>query len=419
MGGSREISRVSWRLGAALLCICAAAVLLCPAAEAAGTGKIEGKITGPGGILINEAWACAYLVSGGEFEEGCDSAGGDGSYAIQGLKAGRYKVEFWSEATGPAYVGEFYNDKRFWEEADEVEVQEGSAATGIDAELAEAATIEGTVDAASLDGPVEYALICAQLPTGESVGCEKDRPDGSFALAGLPAGEYKIQFIPAFNLYNLLNQFYDRKSTWAEADLLSLAAGETKTGIDADMEAGAEIHGTVYSAATGSQLSGVEVCALFMEEAEGGWWPARCFRTSSTGSYALFGLWTDSYKVAFSPELKEFFGEEAPEQEDDGYFKQYFDNKPTLAEADLVPLVAPEVRTGINGHIQPEHPESQHPESLLPAPLTSAGIATTKRRHKAARHCRAGFRKEKVRGKRRCIRVHKHKQPHRNVRRPF
>lgn len=223
-------------------------------------------------------------------------------------------------------------------------------------------------------------------------------------MSGLPPGKYKIQFIPASNLYNLLNQFYDHRGTFAEADLLALAAGETKTGIDADLEAGAEIHGTVYSAATGSPVSGVEVCALFMEEAEGGWWPARCLRTSSTGSYALFGLWTDSYKVVFSPELKEFFGEEVLEQEDDGYFTQYFDNKPTLAEADLLKLVAPEIRTGIDGHLLPEHTAS-----LPPAPPVSPVIATPKSRQ-GTRHCRAGFRKRKVRGKRRCVKIHKHRQ---------
>jgi hypothetical protein len=133
-------------------------------------------------------------------------------------------------------VGEYYDDKAFWEEANDVEVKEGAVTTGIDAELAEGATIKGAVNAVSLGGPVD-ALVCAQLPTGEPTGCSVTRSDGSYTLPGLPPDEYKVQFIPSSDL-NLLNQFYDHKGSWAEADLLAVSAGETTLGIDADLAAG-------------------------------------------------------------------------------------------------------------------------------------------------------------------------------------
>ena len=406
--GAGEISPASLALSA-LLCVAAALVaLLSPVeADAAGTGAIKGEITGSGGIPIAEVWACAYLA---QSEENCDFTGGDGLYSIAGLEAGKYKVEFWPESTDPSYVGEFYDDKAFWGEADEVEVEEGVATTGIDAELAEAATIKGEVRAASLGGPVEQFLVCAHLPTEEVAGCAVGRPDGSYALPGLPEGEYKIEFLPAANLYNLLNQFYDHKESFAEADLLAVAAGETKIGIDADMEAGAEIHGTVYSAASGAPVSGIWVCTL--HPVEGDWGLRQCVITSGTGGYALFGLWTDPYKVVFSPELKEFFGVEVSEHEDDGYLKQYFDHKPTLAAADPIPLVAPEVRTGVDGHIQLEHPVSLQP----PPAISPVVVATPRPRRKVARHCRPGFRKKRVAGKRRCVKVRKHKHRHRGHR---
>jgi hypothetical protein len=391
--------------------------LLAPSiADAAGAGEIKGEITGPGGTPIAETWACAYLVQSEEFEENCDMAGGDGIYLIQGLKAGEYKVEFWSESTEPSYVGEFYNDKPFWKEADEVEVKEGAMTTGIDAELAEAATIEGQIDAVSVGGPVEDAIACAQLLTGESVGCALNRPDGSYTLFGVPPGEYKIQFVPAFPRYNLLNQFYDHKSDFVEADPLAVTAGETKTGIDADLEAGAEIRGIVYSVETGVPIAGVPVCALFVETE---WELRECVSTSATGRYALVALTTDSYKVVFSPELKEFFGEEIFEGEDDGYFTQYFDDKSTLAAANPLALVAPEVRTGIDGHIQSEHTPTVSP---LLAPAIFPVVANPAPRRAVRRHCRPGFRKKEVAGKRRCIKVHKRRhrhQGHRNGRQRF
>jgi hypothetical protein len=392
--------------------LCAVALLAPGTVDAAGTGAIKGRVVGPGGTPISEVWVCAYLVDGEEFEEGCDFADPSGFYSIVGLTEGSYKVEFWSESVEPSYAGEYYDDKVSWEGADEVAVDEGVATTGIDAELAEGATVEGEIHAASLGGgPVEDAVVCAELPSGVPVGCALDKSDGSYVLPGLPAGEYKIQFVPSFPRYNLLNQFYDHKERFAEADLLVLTEGETKTGIDADLDAGAEIHGTVYSAASGAPVSGISVCALFVEEGEEDWVPRECIPTSSTGGYALLALTTDSYKVVFSPEFKEFFGEELSEHEDDGYFKQYFDRKATLDAAEPISLVAPAVRTGIDGYLQPEHPVA-----LRPPPVISPVVATSRKRHAVARHCRPGFRKKKVAGKRRCVKVHKHRHSHRGHR---
>lgn len=358
---------------------------------------------------LAEVFVCAYATQGEGFEEHCDRTDDGGLYLIPDLAPGKYKIEFWSESTEPSYAGEYYDDKTFWEEADEVDVGEGVATTDIDAELAEGSTIEGEVDVLSSDEPVEHALVCAQRPLGEFVGCVETRLSGSYTLSGLPPGDYKIQFIPASNLYNLLNQFYDHKMTFAEADVLTLSPGDVKTEIDADLEEGAEIHGTVYSATTGLPVPGVEVCALAMENGEGAWVPARCGPSSSAGSYALFGLLTDSYKVAFSPEFTEFFGEEIFEDEDDGYFTQYFNNKATLADADLLPVLAPEVRIGIDGHIQLEHATGAIPVSVPPP---SIAMVTPKPHHKRARHCRAGFRKKKVNGKRRCVKRHRRRHNH-------
>jgi hypothetical protein len=408
-------SRLSQSLPVVLCAAVTAVALLAPAvAHATGTGAIEGEITTTGAAPLAQVWACAYLVQSEEFEENCDFTGASGTYSITGLVAGEYKVEFWSEATEPSYVGEFYNDKPFWEEADEVKVEEGVATTGIDAELAEAATIEGEVDAASVDEPID-AAICSHLPTGELGGCTLTRPNGSYTLPGLPQGEYKISFTPDSFRYNLLNQFYDHKSEPSEADPLALTAGETLTGIDADLEAGAEIHGTVYSAVSGAPVPEVPVCVLRPEEGE--WWLRECVPTSNTGGYVLYALGTDSYKVVFSPEFKEFFGEEVSEEgEDDGYFKQYFNGKPTLATADTLALVPPEVRAGIDGHLQPE----RTPTASLPlAPVMPPAIVKTKPR-RASEHCRPGFRKKTVRGKRLCLKIHKHykhKKKHKHRRR--
>ena len=381
--------------------LCTLALLGFPAlASAVGTGAIEGEVTGPGGSPVDEAWACAYLVSGEEFEEDCDFTEGDGLYSIGGLAAGSYKVEFWSESVSPSYVGEYYDDKAYWEEADEVGVVEGAATTGIDAQLDEGATIEGRIDAASVGGPVEHGLACAQAPTEEPIACARTDLDGTYVLAGLPADEYKVEFLAAANLYNLLNQWYDHKPSPAEADFLTLAAGDARTGIDADLEPGAVIRGTVYSAVNGAPLEGIGVCVL-SADADG---VRGCELTSHTGSYEIFGLGTSSYRVAFSPEFGGVFGEE-----DDGYPTQYYDNTSDLAAASVLSLVAPEVRSGIDAHLLPDH----SPRAVLPSAALPAAVVNPQVRSKPALRCRPGFHKRKVRGKQRCVKVHRHKRHHR------
>ena len=349
------------------------------------------------------ASVCAYRTDDESFEERCAGTDGDGHYALNGLAGGAYKIEFWSEATEPSYAGEYYDDKSTWEEADEVEVNEAATVTGVDAELAEGATIEGEVRAPSLGRPLEEwdALVCAFQSSLEVSGCAPTRAGGLYTLSGLPAGEYKIQFLPGS--YNLLNQFYDHRSEWAEADSLALARGETETEVDADLEPGAEIRGAVKSADSGASLAGIPVCVLFQESALEEWWPLECEPTTGNGSYRLFGLDSDSYKVVFSPEFKDFFGESVGEEEDDGYFTRYYDEKTTLAAADQLVLTAPEVRGDVDARLLPESRTSM---SVTPAPPL---LVTTRPQRKPS-HCRPGFRRRKVAGKRRCVKIHKHRR---------
>jgi len=125
-----------------------------------------------------------------------------------------------------------------------------------------------------------------------------------------------------------------------------------------------------------------------------------CTETNSSGHYVLYGLPTGSYKVAFSLEFREFFPGEPPEP--DGYSTQFYNGKPTLAAADTLSLEAPKAVTGIDAHLL-----SSAPAVISPAPNTAPLIPTHPKRHK----CRKHFKKKKVGGKVRCVRVH-HKRKH-------
>ena len=161
----------------------------------------------------------------------CDVSAGDGSYALEDLPEGSYAVEFHDS---PAYVKQYYAGKATLAEATPVTV--AGAVNGIDAAMAPVAvnepvgSIEGHVTAQATGAPVADVLVCA-IPLSEGVEeeCELDEADGSYQLDELPAGDYKVEF---FDPPGYLIQYYDEKSSLAEATTIPVAGGARVGNID-------------------------------------------------------------------------------------------------------------------------------------------------------------------------------------------
>jgi inosine-uridine nucleoside N-ribohydrolase len=90
--------------------------------------------------------------------------------------------------------------------------------------------IKGTVVDASTHRAIAGALVEAYTAAGSQAAHAQTAPDGTYTLSGLPAGTYKVGFVPNSNY---LPQFYSGKSTLATADPVSVATGSTSTGVDA------------------------------------------------------------------------------------------------------------------------------------------------------------------------------------------
>jgi Carboxypeptidase regulatory-like domain len=111
---------------------------------------------------------------------------------------------------------------------------------------------------------------------------------------------------------------------------------KTTTGIDAEMEVGGEIEGTVTDAATHKALPNAFVVAIGPGEVEEG----GAF-TEANGHYTIAGLATGSYKVGF---------------EDPGYVIQYYSNQPLFASANPVSVIQKATTAGINAALMPKAP---------------------------------------------------------------
>jgi hypothetical protein len=158
-------------------------------------------------------------------------------------------------------------------------------------------SIAGTVSAGS--GPVAGRVdVCAKAVLDENIfKCESLSESGTYEIAELPAGEYKVGFWPTGNY---VTQFWDHRLTWNEATAVQVAAGLPTADIDAVLEVGATISGTITAAATGAPVEKVEACAKLVETKPG---PElkleRCAKTNAAGGYTIDGLVPGQWSINF------------------------------------------------------------------------------------------------------------------------
>ena len=397
------------RLLLALIATLCVAAFAPAAASAVPTGSIEGTVTGAdtnegvGGIEV-----CAWSLSLEEGEEeawyDCVFTALDGTYAIEEVPAGEYEVEFWAEGTG--YITQYYDGKSHWWESDPVVVGTG-ATTGIDAELTRAAVLEGTVTRSSDEEPVEEVEVCAWgIEDEEFGGCTWTAPDGSYSLE-VEAGEWGVEFWPAWSGQNLTYQYFDHRDRWSEADPVIVGEGETVEEIDAELDPGATIVGRVSSALTGSGLEEILVCAIDASTDE----LSVCTWTFE-GEYEIPFLPAGQYKVAFSLDRNEWFGVEGFEDAD-GFPTQFWNKQTTLAAANVIPLGVGQAVSGIDAQLGLAPPGTQPAATVVTPPATIQPV-TTPLPHKTKKHCRKGFKRKKVKGKYRCVkRTKQHRRHHR------
>jgi hypothetical protein len=355
---------------------------------------------------------CAWLNSFSEPEPSprCVSTAADGGYEIAPLFSGTYRIEFWPRGGGLNYVAEFYDDQRYWSQADPVYT--GNVPTdGVDAELQEGGEIEGRVTSDVGGAPIEGVLVCAQQDMGDGEpGCNLTGADGEYTIVGLREGDYTVEFVPEHNGLEFLGEFYDDEWSWWRGDRIPVSVGNVTSDIDAALEPASEIRGEVTAAASGARLQGILVCIAPPLDYDFNYFSdfGQCERTDAAGKYAFGGLEAGQYKAMFSVELWEYIHQIPPMKPDpDGYPTVYWNEMPTWAEADVMTLTAPTTATA-NARLGP--PASPAPPAIRVSPAAFAQPAP----RPPKRRCKSGFRLKKVKGKHRCVRRHRKHRRHRH-----
>lgn len=272
----------------------------------ATTGAISGTVTSASGPITGACVTAAW--SGGGGKRTITTA--TGAYSLSGLAPGVWEVSF-SGCGTQDFVTQWWKSQPTVATAHAVIVAAGKTTTGISAKLADGGQISGTVTAAESGHGLGSACAYALNGTGFAAGSAMTDASGDYTIAGLPKGNYEVEFAPC-------SRGLDRLVTWwnnqngALATPVSVAVDGTTTGISVAMSLGGKISGTVTSAATGKGIGGV-CAAAFLPPSQGspsggagiliGSVPFAAAEAPSAadGTYTMTGLAPGDYQVEFAP----------------------------------------------------------------------------------------------------------------------
>lgn len=301
-------------------------------------GSIAGVVTSAAGDTpIKGIEVCAEAEGSVTEAFNCALTNADGEYRITSLRSGEYAVEFLVPYANETlnYVTQYYRESGTYAGRTPVSVTVEQERTGIDASMRAGGRIAGVVTTAATGAPLQGIEVCA-FPAAEVElipRCTTSAADGSYTIASLPTGGYKVSFFVPYAGESGLNyapRYYDERSEGAQAQTVEVTAGDTTGGIDAAMLAGASISGRVTYAASGAPLEEIEVCA----ETAGG--EGGCTFTAGNGEYAISSLAGGSYYVTFR------VSSESP------YVGQYYGGVYEKSKAQIVSLASGEARTGVD-----------------------------------------------------------------------
>ena len=271
-------------------------LLALPVSSAAAeevTFSISGTVTGPGGEPLEDV-VVQLRDEAGDYP-GYAWTDSSGIYVLEGLVPGSYKI-FTSNYQG--YVDEWYDNhvhqgNYSGEGADPVNVTTADA-TGISFQLELGRSISGIVTNDSGQPLSESVWVDVYDTLGNHLESTSIDSDGTYAIAGLLPGSYKVHVA---NSLGYINEWYDnipdQGNGSTEAGLVDLSTSNA-TGINFKLDEGRSISGTV----TGPGGEPLEDVFVRLRDEAGNW--LNYTWTDSSGNYLLQGLVPDSYKIMTS-----------------------------------------------------------------------------------------------------------------------
>jgi hypothetical protein len=216
---------------------------------------------------------------------------------------------------------------------------------GAPSALAAAGTgkITGTVTKVGGTEPIEGIEVCAyeldSEPEHLPKHCAKTDTSGNYTISEIPGAEYEVEFsAPVESGLDYITQYYKDKSSFDTAEGFTVREGQNKEDINAELQVGGEISGTV----TNTSKVGLQDIEVIAYQAGLGY-PVADVKTDAHGKYTIAGLANGSYKVEFSPQFESGLN----------YVPQFYDDKSSFAAAEPVSVKTEETTEDIDVELQP------------------------------------------------------------------
>ena len=283
-------------------------------------GSIAGTITGVGGVPLAQVCASITTLAGVYVNAGgCSDS--TGHFQTIGLPAGAYDVVFDDQA-GP-YMEQWYNGKTTQASANSVAVTLGSVTATANIAMQRGGSISGTVTDSVSHAAVPGSCLAIYASGGNQdyAGSRCTDSSGQYTSPGLATGSYKVEFYDGSGAGHL-PQWWNNKPDQASATSISVTLGVNTSAINADLQLGGKITGTVTDAVTHAGVP--NLCADVYRAGALGTIGAGC--SDSTGAYTAVGLPTGNYQVVFN------------DYSAAGYLSQWWNNKPDQASATSIPV---------------------------------------------------------------------------------
>jgi hypothetical protein len=219
-------------------------------------------------------------------------AGADGRFTVTGLTTGDY-ILFAYDFSG-LHLPTYYDGVTDPSAATPVAVTAGVETSGVRVRMVMGGAITGSVRDARNGAPLSSAFITAFDPDGGWAGFGYSGEDGAYAVAGLPAGNFRLYAAEGSGAY--APKWYPNADRFEDAAPVAAAPGTTVPGVDFALPPAGRITGRVTDTA-GAPLP---YLTLFAERIDGSRVMLEQFWgfTGEDGRYEIGGLGTGEYRVA-------------------------------------------------------------------------------------------------------------------------
>lgn len=220
---------------------------------------------------------------------GTASTDADGNYSVTGLAAGNYRLAF----AHSTYTSQYYDGASSLADASQVSASAGVTTTGIDAALVALGGLSGTVTDGASHAALPNIAVTVYSANGDVVATTTTDANGAYTVSHLEAGQDKVRFSDPGSFY--ATQYYNGEPSLDAADPVTIADGQTTSGIDIALQGTGAISGTVTDALTTNAIAGITVKAFDANSVLTG-----TATTDANGSYTVSQLPTGSYTVEFA-----------------------------------------------------------------------------------------------------------------------